>query len=69
VLYLGQLGSPEIPMTVDLLCQLILAVEIRLLAHLIFSLKWGFTCYAWAFFMQPADLDALEPKTRIFADK
>jgi hypothetical protein len=68
VLNPGQLDSPENPMTVDLLHQLILSIEIRLLARLIFSLKWGFTCYAWAFFMKPADLDALEPKTRIFAN-
>jgi hypothetical protein len=68
VLNPGKLDSPENPMTVDLLRQLILAVEIRLLARLIFSLKWGFTCYAWAFFMQPADLDALEPRTIIVAN-
>jgi hypothetical protein len=63
-----QLDSPENPMTVDLLRQFILTVEIKLLAHLIFSLKWGFTCYAWAFFMQLADPDSLDPKTRIFAN-
>ena len=42
VLNPGQLNIPENPMTVDLLRQLILAIEIRLLARLIFSLKWGF---------------------------
>ena len=63
-----ELDSPENPMTVDLLRQLILVFEIRLFARLIFILKWGFTCYAWAFFMQPTDLDALEPKTRIVAN-
>ena len=38
------------------------------LARLIFSLKWGFTCYAWEFFVQPATLDALGPETRIVAN-
>jgi hypothetical protein len=41
---LGQLGSPENPMTVDLLHQLILAVEIRLLACLIGNQKRDFFC-------------------------
>jgi hypothetical protein len=68
VLNPGKLDSPENPMTVDLLRQFILAVEIRLLTRFIFSLKWGFTCYTWVFFMQPTDLDALEPKTRIVAN-
>jgi hypothetical protein len=35
-----QLDSPENPMTADLLRQLILVVEIRLLARLILSPKW-----------------------------
>ena len=40
VLNLGKLDSPKNLMTVDLLRQLILAVEIRLLARLILNPKW-----------------------------
>jgi hypothetical protein len=49
-----QLDSPENPMTVDLLRQLILAVEIRLLARLILSPKWtSSVSYAQCLWLRP----------------